>query len=120
MSDNVIPFPSAAPGPEELLSEERILELRACLSAARLRAARKAGTITWTTGKRKSPWYRLTDVDLFIRQTLERKCRDLALPPSLNSGITGSQESQGNPTSTAIGLTPELAEHAADRLAAMI
>lgn len=63
---NAVPFPQQGRTMDELMPEEKILELRPELSASRLLAARNAGRLTWSKGKHHRPWYRLVDVDAYI------------------------------------------------------
>jgi hypothetical protein len=96
---------------DSLFSENQVLALRPCLARGLLLAARKAGIITWTPGKRHSAWYRLADVDAFLK-TREQQCHALGHAPSSNSADNGSPKNPVGPGSTVSGMTPALAEHA--------
>lgn len=108
----------SAPSPDELLSEEKILELRPLLSSGRLREARNAKKITWSKGKRQHPWYRLADVDAYIRKFMEQPCLVEESDPSSSSEANGSHPEQQ--TSTVSGMTPELEERVAKTSAQQI
>lgn len=112
-------LPTAAPAPDLLISEDEVLIRRPMLGASTLKGARKAKTITYTRGKRRTLWYRLSDVDAFIASK-EVKCHAAAPEPSSNSGDNGSRPSLAPPSFTDSGLSPELEERVADRLARRI
>jgi hypothetical protein len=101
------------PGPDVLISEDQVLRWRPMLAKSLLLGARKLKKITHTIGSRGSIWYRLRDVDAFLK-TREQQCQGLAPDPSSNSADIGSQKSPAAPGSIASGMMPELAEHAAE------
>lgn len=105
-------------GSDPLLSEKQVLDKYPVLSAHVLKKARKDETIAWARGKWKSPWYRVSAVETFIR-SLE-KCPALAPAPSSNSPDNGSRKTQGRPISIDFGQNQELVEHAARHLAQRI
>jgi hypothetical protein len=113
MSAKIHKFPGAQTLPEppadRLISEAEVLVWRPILAAGLLLAARKAGNITWTRGKRNSAWYRLADVDAYIKQR-ESQCRAHAQTRYSNSADNGSAESPAGKDSGVTGMTPELAE----------
>src|SRR5665213_4486994 len=102
--------PSPEPDPNSLISEKDVLFYRPALSKGRLLAARKAGIIVWTSGKRHSAWYRLAGVDAYLKSHLEQPCRAQEEKPSLHLVDSGSLKNLSVPASTVSGMTPELEE----------
>lgn len=105
-------FSGIEPGPDELISENQVLRWRPALAKSLLLGARKLKTITWTKGSRGSAWYRLRDVDAFLK-TREKQCQGLAPDPSLNSGDNGLPKTPGAAATTVSGMTPTMVEHVA-------
>jgi hypothetical protein len=100
------------PPKDRLIPEAEVLSHRPMLAVGLLLAARKAGTITWTKGKRNSAWYRLSDVDAYIKQR-ESRCRAPEQTRYSNSADNGSDASRAGKGSGVTGMTPELVEAAA-------
>lgn len=97
----------------ELISELEVLRRWPALSKSTLRAARKAGRISWIKGKRGSAWYRVTAIKSFINAEMEIPCRDRVHDQNTLAAINGSQKSRGAPAGTGFGLTKEQEELAA-------
>lgn len=109
----LFPTPGPDPAPDTLIAEDQVLRYRPALAKSLLLAARKAKKITFTTGARGTVWYRLPDVDAFLK-TRETQCLGHAPDPSLKLTDTGSRKSQAGTGSTISGMTRELAEHVAE------
>jgi hypothetical protein len=100
--------------PDPLLPEAAILERYPVIGAHNLRQARKDGTVAWTPGRWKSPWYRCSHIEAFIQTlAIEKTCPAPDRILSLNCKANGSPISREPPSSTDAGLIQELADHAA-------
>jgi hypothetical protein len=106
--------------PNPLLSEAQVLDRWPMLSAGVLQRARREKAVTWHKGKRKSAWYRVSDVEAFIERKLKHECRAPENPLCSNSPDNGSPPIPGAPSSIDSGLTPALEEHVAEALAHQI
>lgn len=95
-----------------LLSESEVLARWPALSKSGLRAARKAGRISWIKGKRGSAWYREEAIETFIHEELEL-CRARAHEKNTFAAINGSRRNQAALVGTVSGLTKEQEELAA-------
>src|SRR5690242_14129460 len=101
-------FPGPPPDPPAgtLIPEDQVLRYRPTLAKSLLLAARKANKITYTKGARGTVWYRLPDVDAYLK-TRETQCQGRAPDAYSNSAGTGSPKSQGGRGCTVSGMTPE-------------
>jgi hypothetical protein len=95
---------------ESLISEVAVLARWPALSKSTLRAARKAGRISWVKGKRSSAWYRASAVEKFIEKRLEQPCHDQDQSPYLSSVANGSLTTQGPKNFIGSGLPSDLEE----------
>ena len=112
--------PRLEPNPDELISESEVLRLRPVVAKTHLRVARKRGIIRWTKGKRGSAWYRLTDVDAYLKTYREIQCPNPEKIRSMNWADSGSQPSPIAECSIDFGLSREQEEHVAQALARRI
>jgi hypothetical protein len=103
---------------QELISEAAVLKRWPLLSKHQLRAARKAGRISWIKGKRGSAWYRAIFVENFIAQELE--CLAQESDPYLKSAASGSLKNPDDLVSTVSGMIPEMEELASQASAQRI
>src|SRR5690242_12642059 len=81
---------SEPPPNDDLISESEVLRRRPVLSKAQLVSARQRQLIRWTKGKRGSAWYRISDVDAYIKTHMEIQCHNPASTPSLSLVDSGS------------------------------
>lgn len=98
------PGPVPEPPADRLIQEKQVLSYRPMLSRSILLAARRQGIITWTEGKQGSAWYRLADVDDFLKREKEFRCQDPGRKPCSNSTANGSGGKSESHSSTGTGM----------------